>query len=214
MRFTFRSDERMLITIPLGSLRQTRSGHLMPEKFSCVFKDTYKVFQRGQPKALGTPAYKVFQRGQPKALGVCQLMVGVFVISMGVLLSQNATHTDPNTHTHTPDISPLLYTLPSILFIMSGMLSFAAGHTPHMGMMKLSFACNIVCIFWAIAAVVLCALAYGPQEPPHSLGLMVCVCVLLAGEMLVAVVMVYWQSKAVCRDHFNILPTITLKQET
>lgn len=53
MRFTFRSDDRMVITIPLGSLREVRDGQLMPDRFTCVFRDVYKVFLRGHPKALG-----------------------------------------------------------------------------------------------------------------------------------------------------------------
>ncbi|KAL2083843.1 hypothetical protein ACEWY4_019361 [Coilia grayii] len=196
MRFTFRSDDRMVITIPLGSLREIRAGQLMPDRFTCVFKDVYKVFLRGQPKALG----------------VCQLVAGVFIISMGVLLSEGTAH--PTHTTHTLHLNPLLYTMPSILFIISGMLSYAAGHTPHMGIMKLSFACNIVCTFWAIAAIVLCGNTNLAEHTPHVLALRVLVGVLLGGEMLVAIVMVYWESKAVCRDYFNILPTITLKQDT
>ncbi|XP_041963020.1 uncharacterized protein LOC143119255 isoform X1 [Alosa pseudoharengus] len=195
MRFTFRSDDRMVITIPLGSLREVREGQLMPERFTCVFKDVYKVFLRGQPKALG----------------MSQLVAGVFVLSLGVLLQHEIGDVPSNLINH------LHYTLPSILFIISGMLSYAAGHTPHMSMMKLSFAFNIVCIFWSMAAMTLCGLA--PHENPpqshskHAVGLKAVVGTLLAGEMLVAIVMVYWESKAVCRDYFNILPTITLKQE-
>ncbi|XP_062394018.1 uncharacterized protein LOC134082363 isoform X2 [Sardina pilchardus] len=195
MRFTFRSDDRMVITIPLGSLREVREGQLMPERFTCVFKDVYKVFLRGHPKALG----------------MSQLVAGVFVLSLGVLLHLEVG----DVYSHTPP-NHLLYTLPCILFIISGMLSYAAGHTPHMGIMKLSFAFNIVCVFWSMAAMTLCGLApqVNTQDPTgHAVGLKAVVGTLLAGEMLVAIVMVYWESKAVCRDYFNILPTITLKQE-
>ncbi|XP_062394019.1 uncharacterized protein LOC134082363 isoform X3 [Sardina pilchardus] len=190
MRFTFRSDDRMVITIPLGSLREVREGQLMPERFTCVFKDVYKVFLRGHPKALG----------------MSQLVAGVFVLSLGVLLHLEVG----DVYSHTPP-NHLLYTLPCIL-------------------MKLSFAFNIVCVFWSMAAMTLCGLApqvntqvsadpapstqHNTQDPTgHAVGLKAVVGTLLAGEMLVAIVMVYWESKAVCRDYFNILPTITLKQE-
>lgn len=53
MRYTFKPDDCMVISIPLGSIRNMREGQLMPEKFTCVFKDSYKVFLRGRPKELG-----------------------------------------------------------------------------------------------------------------------------------------------------------------
>lgn len=56
MRYTFKPDDCMVITIPLGNLRNTGDGHLMPEKFTCVFKDAYKVFLKGRPKELGVRA--------------------------------------------------------------------------------------------------------------------------------------------------------------
>lgn len=46
----------MVITIPLGKLRNVGEGQLMPEKFTCVFKDAYKVFLKGRPKELGVHA--------------------------------------------------------------------------------------------------------------------------------------------------------------
>lgn len=56
MRYTFKPDDCMVISIPLGSLRNMREGQLMPEKFTCVFKDAYKVFLKGRPKELGVRA--------------------------------------------------------------------------------------------------------------------------------------------------------------
>lgn len=54
MKKTFACDERMIITIPIGSLQNVREGQLMPEKFMCVYKDSYKVFViNGKPKPLG-----------------------------------------------------------------------------------------------------------------------------------------------------------------
>lgn len=44
----------MIITIPIGSLKDAGDGQLMPEKFHCVFRDSYKVFvNKGKPKPLG-----------------------------------------------------------------------------------------------------------------------------------------------------------------
>ncbi len=56
MRYTFKPDDCMVISIPLGSLRSTSDGQLMPEKFTCIFKDAYKVFLKGRPKELGVRA--------------------------------------------------------------------------------------------------------------------------------------------------------------
>ncbi|KAK3515589.1 hypothetical protein QTP70_024617 [Hemibagrus guttatus] len=53
MRYTFKPDDCMVITIPLASVRNAREGQLMPDKFTCRFKDSYKLYQRGRPKALG-----------------------------------------------------------------------------------------------------------------------------------------------------------------
>lgn len=54
MRKTFVCDETMIITIPIGSLRNAREDELMPDRFHCVFKDFYKLFVvRGKPKPSG-----------------------------------------------------------------------------------------------------------------------------------------------------------------
>ncbi|XP_028837397.1 membrane-spanning 4-domains subfamily A member 4D isoform X2 [Denticeps clupeoides] len=178
MRFTFKSDDHMCISIPLGNLRKARDGHLMPEKFTCVFRDSYKVFLKGQPKALGS----------------IQVMGGVFIVCLGLL-------------------DHYLYTFPSVLLILSGIMSYLAGHTPHMGLMKLSFSFNIASFFWAAAALTLCVLSIPKTTKPDEVGLISVVGGVLVFEMIIAILLIFWESKAVCRDHFNILPTITLSQE-
>ncbi|XP_026083643.1 membrane-spanning 4-domains subfamily A member 4A-like [Carassius auratus] len=196
MRYTFKPDDCMVISIPLGNLRNVRDGQLMPEKFTCVFKD----------------AYKVFLRGRPKELGAAQLSIGVFVICIGSLiaLEYGASH--------------LVYTLPSALFIASGILTFAAGYFPIMPVVKLSFAFNIICLFWSITATVLCPILEEghpglPNSPDASgkikvfWGLKVVICVLCGFELILALILIYWESKAVCRAHFNTLPLITIKQD-
>ncbi|XP_016395998.1 membrane-spanning 4-domains subfamily A member 4D-like isoform X3 [Sinocyclocheilus rhinocerous] len=141
MRYTFKPDDCMVINIPLGNLRNMRDGQLMPEKFTCVFKD----------------AYKIFLKGRPKELGAAQLSIGVFVICIGSLITLEYGR------------SHLVYTLPSALFIASGILTFAAGNSPFMPVVKLSFAFNIISLFWSIVAIVLCPiLNEGHPGPPNS----------------------------------------------
>ncbi|KAI2654853.1 Membrane-spanning 4-domains subfamily A member 4D [Labeo rohita] len=180
----------MVISIPLGSIRNTRDGQLMPEKFTCVFKD----------------AYKVFLKGRPKELGAAQLSIGVFVICIGSLISlEYGSH-------------HLMYTLPSALFIASGILTFAAGNSPFMPVVKLSFIFNIISLFWSITAIVLCPILYEESSYSSSrkmfVGLKVVIGVLCGFELILALVLIYWESKAVCRAHFNTLPLITIKQDT
>ncbi|XP_050987474.1 uncharacterized protein LOC127178561 [Labeo rohita] len=217
MRYTFKPDDCMVISIPLGSIRNTRDGQLMPEKFTCVFKD----------------AYKVFLKGRPKELGAAQLSIGVFVICIGSLISlEYGSH-------------HLMYTLPSALFIASGILTFAAGNSPFMPVVKLSFIFNIISLFWSITAIVLCPILYEESSYSSSnyspavqdintgyvnmrldtllycflqrkmfVGLKVVIGVLCGFELILALVLIYWESKAVCRAHFNTLPLITIKQDT
>ncbi|XP_046900230.1 uncharacterized protein LOC124483717 isoform X2 [Hypomesus transpacificus] len=152
MKDTFYSDEHMIIIIPLGSLKDAQEGQLMPENFHCVFKDVYKVFLKGQPKALG--------------------------------------------------------------FFLSGMLSYVAGQSPNMCVTKLSFSVNITSFFWSIVAFTLRAhhVSFATDLEAVEKGIHIIIAALLIIEMFVAMVLIYWESKAVCRQHFNILPLLTLKQ--
>lgn len=188
MKNTFACDDSMIITIPLGSLRDARDGQLMPEKFHCVFKDSYKVF---------------VIRGKPKPFGAAQAIAGVFVITLGLIFTQT-------------DGFIKFYTLPSLLYVVSGFLTYAAGQSPNMHVTKLSFSLNIISFFWSIAAVSLCAISlpmwpYWLRDAPHE-GVKGLIMTLLLVEKIIALFLIYWLSKAICRQHFNTLPIILLKQ--
>ncbi|KAI9536567.1 hypothetical protein NQZ68_032362 [Dissostichus eleginoides] len=184
MKKTFQCDESMIITIPIGRLRDARE--LMPEKFHCVYKDHFKVF---------------VVKGKPKPLGAAQAIAGVFILALGLVYQESFT---------------LPYTLPSVLFLVCGMLSYAAGHFPNMQVTKLAFSLNIVSFFWSIAAVVLCSVTlyvgFGPPNENIYQGIKGLILTLLGVEMLTSLFLIYWLSHAVCRQHFNTLPTIRLKQ--
>ncbi|XP_034409824.1 uncharacterized protein LOC117745537 [Cyclopterus lumpus] len=187
MKKTFACDESMIITIPIGSLRDAGEGQLMPEKFQCVYKDSYKVFAI---------------KGKPKPLGAAQAIAGVFILALGLIfMTTEAFH--------------LIYTLPSVLFVVCGILSYAAGHYPNMYVTKLSFSLNIVSFFWSIAAISLCFihLHVSPTESSNKIheGIKGLIVTLLVVEKLIALSLIYWLSKAVCRQHFNTLPIILLK---
>uniref|UniRef100_A0A3B3Q5G6 Si:ch211-269k10.5 n=1 Tax=Paramormyrops kingsleyae TaxID=1676925 RepID=A0A3B3Q5G6_9TELE len=147
---TFKCDECIVITIPLVKGDRGQSETLTPEKFHCVFKDSYKVFRKGQPKVLG----------------IAQIVTGLLVITLGLV--------------HMYKIPGILtYTMPSLLFVASGIVSYGAGHSPNM------------CV--------------------TGKGINVIIAIQLSLEMLVATVLIYWESKAVCRTDFNTLPLINLK---
>uniref|UniRef100_A0A3Q1HIP1 Uncharacterized protein n=1 Tax=Anabas testudineus TaxID=64144 RepID=A0A3Q1HIP1_ANATE len=132
MKKTFTCNESMIITIPIGSLKDAGDGQLMPDKFHCVFRDSYKVF---------------VLKGKPRPLGA-----------------------------------------------------------------KMSFSLNIISFFWSIAAFTISIIKlYSPSEQVFR-GIIGFVMTLLVVENLLALFLIYWMSKAICRQHFNTLPIILLKQ--
>ncbi|XP_032414645.1 uncharacterized protein LOC116717397 isoform X2 [Xiphophorus hellerii] len=189
MKKTFICNESMIITIPIGSLKNIREGQLMPENFHCVFRDNFKVF---------------VVRGKPKPLGAAQAIAGVFIFALGWIL---------------PSMGIYNFTLPSVLFLISGMVSFAAGKCPNMHVTKLSFSLNIFSFFWSLVAFGFCVNIFNSRHPfdPHhwriAYGIIGLVITLLVFECMMALFLIYWLSKAVCREHFNTLPIILLKQE-
>ncbi|XP_068614353.1 membrane-spanning 4-domains subfamily A member 4A [Brachionichthys hirsutus] len=186
MRKTFVCDESMIITIPIGSLTDAHDGQLMPEKFQCMYKDSYKIF---------------VMNGKPKPIGAAQVITGVFIIILGVICHQIEAH------------NMLISTTPSILFVVSGMLSYAAGQSPNMHVTKLSFSLNIISFLWSIVAVYICANSFSLSSDPYMLhkGINGLILILLVAEKLLALFLIYWLSKAVCRNHFVTLPVILLK---
>uniref|UniRef100_A0A3Q3LVY4 Uncharacterized protein n=1 Tax=Mastacembelus armatus TaxID=205130 RepID=A0A3Q3LVY4_9TELE len=182
MKKTFICNDSMIITIPIGSLKDAGDGQLMPEKFHCVFRDFYKVF---------------VLKGKPKPLGAAQIIAGVFLCALGLVKTDTIS-----------------YMLPSILFMVSGMLSYASGQSPNMCVAKLSFSMNIISFFWSIGAFSLCLMLLPSTSANDQLsrGISGLVMFLLIVENLIALFLIYWLSKAVCRQHFNTLPIILLKQ--
>ncbi|TRY72913.1 hypothetical protein DNTS_011803 [Danionella cerebrum] len=156
MRTTFHPDDSMVITIPLASIRHSNQGNVMPENFTCVFKDTYKVFLRRRPKELG----------------VAQLSIGVFLICIGIIISPQHQR------------AHLVYTLPSLLI-----------HYYNYSYYRSEID------------------SYYDSEERMLRGLQVLVSVLIGLELVLALVLIYLESKAVCRAHFNSLPMITIKQD-
>ncbi|MED6268222.1 hypothetical protein CHARACLAT_020160 [Characodon lateralis] len=188
MRKTFICDESMIITIPIGRLKNIQEGQLMPENFYCVFKDNFKVFA---------------VRGKPKPLGAAQAIGGMFLVTLGLISSRLFTSS---------------YSIISVLFLITGMVSFAAGKCSNMHMAKLSFSMNIICFFSSLVLFSLCvvdlnSLSYESTTKPLANGIVGLIMTLLVFECMISLFLIYWLSKAVCREHFNTLPIIMLKQE-
>ncbi|KAI3360981.1 hypothetical protein L3Q82_013178 [Scortum barcoo] len=187
MKKTFACDESMIITIPIVSLKDTREGQLMPEKFKCVYRDFYKIF---------------VIRGKPQPLGAAQIIAGLFIVILGLMFNEWRDH-------------PLFFSLPSLVFVVSGALCYAAGQLPNMHVAKLSFSLNIISLFWSVVAI--CFYGFWIHEfsywPVHELlvEIMGLIVTLLIVETLIAVFLIYWLSKAVCREHFNTLVCHFLK---
>ncbi|XP_059194609.1 uncharacterized protein LOC131975844 isoform X2 [Centropristis striata] len=188
MKKTFVCNGEMIITIPIGSLKDAAEGQLMPEKFQCVYRDSYKIFA---------------MRGKPKPLGAAQAIAGVFILTLGLIFTQTEDFTR-------------FYTVPSVVFVVCGMLSYAAGQTPNMHVTKLSFSLNIISFFWSLAAGCLCLIGILSQHNSQDFkvheGIKGLIMALLIIEKLMALFLIYWLSKAVCRQDFNTLPIILLKQ--
>ncbi|XP_077432342.1 uncharacterized protein LOC144058027 isoform X1 [Vanacampus margaritifer] len=188
MRKTFVCDDAMIINIPIEKDNEGR-GHAMPRDFHCVFRDTFKVF-----------AYNGF----PRPLGAAQGLAGVSLVSLGLIAQRYAD---------------MLLICPSILFVVCGMLTYAAGRVPNMRVTKLSFCLNIISFLWSVVSICLSVInrhlfpEATSQELKLQTGINATVVGLFAVESLIAVFLIYWQSKAVCRQHFNTLPIVQLSQE-
>ncbi|XP_077432343.1 uncharacterized protein LOC144058027 isoform X2 [Vanacampus margaritifer] len=88
-------------------------GHAMPRDFHCVFRDTFKVF-----------AYNGF----PRPLGAAQGLAGVSLVSLGLIAQRYAD---------------MLLICPSILFVVCGMLTYAAGRVPNMRVLPVVCCVNL-----------------------------------------------------------------------
>lgn len=65
MKNTFVCDETIMITIPIGRLKDAQRVQVMPEEFRCVYRDTFKVFTyNGKPKPLGV-SQSFYYKGLP-----------------------------------------------------------------------------------------------------------------------------------------------------
>ncbi|XP_037533136.1 uncharacterized protein LOC119410294 [Nematolebias whitei] len=139
--------------------------------------------------------FKVFVvRGKPKPLGAAQAIAGVFLLVLGLVCA-----------------NPTIISIPNVVFVISGMLSFTAGGPPNIHVTKLSFSLNIICFFWSLVAFSICVTHLFVFQ--FMIGIKGLILSLEVVESVLALFLIYWSSKAVCRDHFNSLPIIMLKQE-
>ncbi|XP_072249391.1 uncharacterized protein [Leuresthes tenuis] len=135
-------------------------------------------------------------KGKPKPVGAAQATVGLFLFALGLICKEVY----------------LFYTVPSFLFVISGMVSYAAGNYPNMHVAKLSFSLNIISFFWSLAAFSLCIISFHGHSKLIG-GLQGLIMSLLTVESVIGLFLMYWLSKVVCRQHYNTLPTILLKEE-
>uniref|UniRef100_A0A3P9JQD6 Uncharacterized protein n=1 Tax=Oryzias latipes TaxID=8090 RepID=A0A3P9JQD6_ORYLA len=106
MKNTFVCDESMIITIPIGSIQDLQDGQLMPEHFYCVFKDHFKV---------------LVLKGKAQPLGAAQAIFGLLLCALTPVV-------------HEPLVR--IFTVPCIMYVICGVLSFAAGKCPNMSVVS------------------------------------------------------------------------------
>ncbi|XP_024122825.1 uncharacterized protein LOC112143230 isoform X1 [Oryzias melastigma] len=201
MKNTFVCDESMIITIPVGSIQELQDGQLMPEQFYCVFNDHFKV---------------LVIKGKAQPLGAAQAIFGLLLSALALVVYESLIW---------------IVTIPNIMFVICGGLSFAAGKCPNMTVAKLSFSLNILGLFWSFTGFVI-NLIILIEAPPDVLDyspyweysryrqyspvlevrqITTLILSLLVVEFFICIFLIYWLSKAICRQHFNTLPTIVLK---
>ncbi|XP_051920444.1 uncharacterized protein LOC127600183 [Hippocampus zosterae] len=189
MRKTFVCDDSMIIDIPIRKDRERRS-RVMPQEFQCVFQDMFKVFANN---------------GFPKPLGAAQCLTGVSLVSLGLMFYQSS--------------ADMLLIFPSILFVLCGMLTYAAGCVPNMRVTKVSFCLNIISFVESVVLLCLSLLDHRlfQDVTSHELKLQTGIKTTVAGlfvvQCFIALFLIYWQSKAVCRQHFNMLPIVQMRLE-
>nr|AAL07356.1 MS4a4B [Mus musculus] len=78
-----------------------------------------------------------FLKGEPKVLGVLQVMIAIINLSLGIIILTTLFSELPTS------VMLMVPIWGSIMFIVSGSLSIAAGVTPTKCLV-----CNLVCLLW------------------------------------------------------------------
>ncbi|KAK6471563.1 membrane-spanning 4-domains subfamily A member 12-like [Huso huso] len=172
---TYTADDRTIITIPLGKLKDLQRGEkYTSETFSSTFSDSYELSLNGQLKALGA----------------VQILIGIVHLACCILLYQ---------HAHT--IGSVMLTLLSIVFIISGLLTVAAASTPDMCFMTLSFLLNVMSSLWAaVAFCLIITFAANSSNPPPLektiKGIEALIIIFNVLELVVSGLTLHFESKA------------------
>ncbi|RVE62603.1 hypothetical protein OJAV_G00158670 [Oryzias javanicus] len=143
--------------------------------------------------------------GKAQPLGAAQAVFGLLLCALALVFY---------------DTYFWIFTIPSIVFVICGGLSFAAGKCPNMIVAKLSFSLNILSLCWSITSFVLNLIIliehyWYPSYYPYyrrNEEILALILSLLVIEFFICIFLIYWLSKAICRQHFNMLPTIVLKR--
>uniref|UniRef100_A0A3B3Q4A0 Si:ch211-269k10.5 n=1 Tax=Paramormyrops kingsleyae TaxID=1676925 RepID=A0A3B3Q4A0_9TELE len=169
---TFKCDDCIVTTIPLVKGDRGQSETLTPEKFHRVFKDSYKVFRKGQPQALGT----------------AQIVTGLLAITLFLAQIPLVPHM-------------MHYAMPTHLFVASGIVSYAAGHSSNMCVTRISFTLNIISLFCALTILRFWIMRLCSLGPPWNFsvdkGFDMIIAIHLSLQVVVTIVLIYWESKAI-----------------
>uniref|UniRef100_W5MR96 Uncharacterized protein n=1 Tax=Lepisosteus oculatus TaxID=7918 RepID=W5MR96_LEPOC len=95
-------------------------------------------------------------RGEPKALGTAQIMIGIFSVLLGIILS----HNDPVLASETG----IAY-WGGLLYIISGALCVAGENTLRMSVIKAAVGMHVISLVIAIVATAIYSLSFKETEP-------------------------------------------------